>query len=56
MDKHIDKKEEIVNLFMDYETFGEHQWEETGIFEFLKALPETILTRSNFTFSTPSEY
>lgn len=25
---------EVVNLFMDYETFGEHQWEETGIFEF----------------------
>ena len=28
-----------VNLFMDYETFGEHQWEDTGIFEFLRALP-----------------
>lgn len=33
---------ELVNLFMDYETFGEHQWEETGIFEFLKVLPEKI--------------
>src|SRR3989344_2987726 len=32
-----------VNLFMDYETFGEHQWEDTGIFEFLKALPGEIL-------------
>ncbi len=51
----IDKKEEIVNLFMDYETFGEHQWEETGIFDFLKALPETILSGTQFTFSTPSE-
>ena len=29
-----------VNLFMDYETFGEHQWAETGIFEFLRALPQ----------------
>ncbi|PIR52997.1 alpha-amylase [Candidatus Peregrinibacteria bacterium CG10_big_fil_rev_8_21_14_0_10_49_10] len=28
-----------VNLFMDYETFGEHQWEDTGIFEFLRSLP-----------------
>lgn len=29
-----------VNLFMDYETFGEHQWEDTGIFHFLRSLPE----------------
>ncbi len=49
------KDEETVNLFMDYETFGEHQWEETGIFEFLKALPETVFANSDFTFSTPSE-
>jgi alpha-amylase len=28
---------EIVNLFMDYETFGEHQWEDTGIFNFYEA-------------------
>jgi alpha-amylase len=33
------EKEEIVNLFMDYETFGEHQQASTGIFEFLKHLP-----------------
>jgi len=32
----------VCNLFMDYETFGEHQWEETGIFAFLDALPEKI--------------
>jgi len=51
----LNKKEEIVNLFMDYETFGEHQWEETGIFDFLKAFPEAILTKTKFTFSTPSE-
>jgi alpha-amylase len=30
------------NLFMDYETLGEHQWEDTGIFEFLDALPEKV--------------
>ena len=51
----ITKKEEIVNLFMDYETFGEHQWEETGIFDFLKALPGIILSGTKFTFSTPSQ-
>ncbi len=51
----IGKEEETVNLFMDYETFGEHQWEETGIFEFLKSIPETVFAHSDFTFSTPSE-
>lgn len=44
------------NLFMDYETFGEHQWAESGIFDFLKALPEAwINTRENRTFMTISE-
>lgn len=47
--------EEVINLFMDYETFGEHQWKETGIFDFLKALPNTVFKKSKFTFSTPSE-
>lgn len=51
----IDPKEEVVNLFMDYETFGEHQWPETGIFEFMKALPARVFSHSNFTFNTPSE-
>lgn len=51
----IDKKEEVVNLFMDYETFGEHQWAETGIFEFLKHLPEKVFSSSNYSFNTPSE-
>jgi len=32
----------ICNLFMDYETFGEHQWAETGIFKFMDALPEKV--------------
>jgi len=32
----------LCNLFMDYETFGEHQWADTGIFQFLEALPEKI--------------
>jgi alpha-amylase len=51
----IDKKEEIINLFMDYETFGEHQWAETGIFEFLRALPRMVFAHTDFSFSTPSE-
>ncbi len=51
----IEEKEEIVNLFMDYETFGEHQWEETGIFEFMRHLPQKIFSESNFEFLTPSE-
>lgn len=44
-----------VNLFMDYETFGEHQWEDTGIFHFLKALPAEIYKHPDTSFKTPSE-
>jgi alpha-amylase len=51
----VDPKQEVVNLFMDYETFGEHQWRETGIFEFIRALPARIFSHSDFTFNTPSE-
>ncbi|HAN17380.1 MAG: alpha-amylase [Bacteroidetes bacterium GWC2_33_15] len=51
----IDSKEEIINLFMDYETFGEHQWEETGIFEFMRHLPRRVFSNSDFEFLTPSE-
>lgn len=46
---------EVINLFMDYETFGEHQWEDTGIFEFLRHLPSEILKRNDNNFKTPSE-
>ena len=45
----------VVNLFMDYETFGEHQWEDTGIFDFLRHLPEKILKHPDNDFKTPSE-
>lgn len=45
----------IVNLFMDYETFGEHQWEDTGIFDFLRHLPGEILRHPDNDFVTPSE-
>ncbi len=49
------EREEIVNLFMDYETFGEHQQESTGIFKFLEHLPGAILSQTNFEFLTVSE-
>lgn len=44
----------MCNLFMDYETFGEHQWEDTGIFRFLEALPDEVL-RLGDDFKTPAE-
>ena len=43
------------NLFMDYETFGEHQWEDTGIFDFLAHVPKEWLKTSGNTFMTVSE-
>ncbi|PLW80126.1 alpha-amylase [Candidatus Woesearchaeota archaeon] len=46
---------EIINLFMDYETFGEHQWEDTGIFEFLRHLPNEFLKHPDNGFVTPTE-
>ncbi len=46
---------DIVNLFMDYETFGEHQNCSTGIFEFMKALPDAVLSKTPLKFRTPSE-
>lgn len=45
----------IVNLFMDYETFGEHQWDHTGIFHFLKELPDELLRHPDNRFMTCSE-
>ena len=47
--------EEVVNIFMDYETFGEHQTAETGIFDFMEHLPEAILTNTDFKMATPQE-
>ena len=49
------EKEDVINIFLDYETFGEHQLKETGIFDFFKALPEQIFKRSKLEFSTPSK-
>ena len=49
------KDDDIVNLFMDYETFGEHQNASSGIFDFMKALPEAVIDDGTFSFVTPSE-
>jgi alpha-amylase len=51
----IDKQEEVVNVFIDYETIGERQWKETGIFDFFRSLPATVFSKSKFTFSPPRE-
>jgi alpha-amylase len=51
----IPKEQEVLNLFMDYETFGEHQWAETGIFEFMKSLPNAVFQYTDFGFNTPTE-
>ncbi|WMW23275.1 glycoside hydrolase family 57 protein [Methanolobus mangrovi] len=45
---------ETLNIFMDYETFGEHQWKDTGIFDFLRALPGEVMDRG-MRFLTPSQ-
>ncbi len=45
---------DVVNLFMDYETFGEHQKADTGIFDFMKALPGQVLAQG-MEFATVSE-
>lgn len=46
---------EVINLFMDYETFGVHKESATGIFDFLKALPAEVLKKEGFCFRLPSE-
>lgn len=48
-------KGDCINIFPDYETFGEHHWPETGIHDFLRHLPEEILKWGNLRMATPSE-
>lgn len=45
---------EVVNIFMDYESIGEHQWEDTGIFDFVKNLPGALIAEG-IEFGTPTE-
>ena len=44
----------VIGLFMDYETFGEHQNAESGIFDFMRALPGAVIEDGEFEFSTPA--
>ena len=53
--KEAAQTDDIINLFMDYETFGEHQSAETGIFDFMKELPEAVIKDGTFSFVTPAE-
>lgn len=46
---------EVLNLFMDYETFGEHQNANTGIFDFMRALPKAALATGQLEFATVTE-
>lgn len=49
------EKDEICNIFLDYEAFGEHQSADTGIFKFMEHLPQAVFKQSKMTFVTPSE-
>jgi alpha-amylase len=46
---------QTVNLFMDFESFGEHQWEDTGIFDFLSHLPDMVMRHPDTSFKTATE-
>ena len=48
-------KSELLNIFLDYETFGEHNWKESGIFDFLQHMPGAVLKKTPFRFMTPTE-
>lgn len=47
--------DQVVNLFMDYETFGEHQWESTGIFDFMRHFVGHVSEAPDLNFLTVSE-
>lgn len=51
----IPKEEEVITLFLNYETFGQLQPKGSGIFDFLKSLPNAILKTGELNFATPSE-
>ena len=46
---------EVINLFMDFETFGEHQHEQTGIRSFINGLSDAVLKHDDLEFITPSD-
>lgn len=49
-----DPSAQLINLFMDFETFGEHQWEDTGIFDFFGKFVDAW-SRSENAFATASQ-
>ncbi len=51
----LQEKEEIVNLFLSYETFGQRQPKESGIFDFLEHWVDTVVKNDNLKFVTPSQ-
>ena len=51
-----DPSDAFSGLYMDYETFGEHQGEGTGIFEFMRHVPGYLLEHPRFTFETPTSF
>jgi len=53
--KDVEKDQQVLNLFIDYETFGEHQWADTGIFKFMEAFPTKVLSNTDFVFSKPKD-
>ncbi|HRQ86615.1 MAG TPA: glycoside hydrolase family 57 protein, partial [Candidatus Saccharibacteria bacterium] len=52
---HDENTDSLVNLFMDFETFGEHQWGDTGIFEFFEDFVSRWLSKKHRSFFTLSE-
>lgn len=46
---------DVINLFMDYESIGEHQWEDTGIFSFFRELPEKVFNHEHLDFIMPTD-
>lgn len=54
IDQSLGEDAPFVNLFMDYETFGEHQWADTGIFTFFEKFVDQWLARHDRTFYTVS--
>jgi len=51
----LPKEEEVVTIVINYETFGQLQPKSSGVFDFLKKLPEAILKSGKLSFSTPTE-
>ncbi len=45
----------FLNLFMDYETFGEHQWASSGIFDFMRHFPKAVLAKQHLGFANPKD-